>query len=263
MPKLHLNHVVVAGLASLCLCCLSCRRSETQPSTNEPRPPAVPKPPAVKSPARPEPTPTPTPTPSRGRGAPPADPSATAWSFDRVSPTPLPPGFSIKSGSWAVALESKRGRNRVLVQTAASAGPTFNVVLIESPAAKRKEVDLTVRLRAVTGKVDQGGGVIWRARDAKNYYIARYNPLEDNLRLYTVKAGRRKLIKGVQLKINHAAWHTLRATMQGDQIKVYLDRREQLSVQDSTFSAAGQIGLWTKADAVTQFDDLKLEEATP
>jgi hypothetical protein len=250
MPKLHLNQIEVAGLAVLWLCCLSCRREETRPSNHEPGPPAA------KPTDRPTPTPTLTP-------APPAAPSATAWSFDRSGPTPLPPGFAVKSGSWEVALESKRGLNRVLVQTAASAKPVFNVVLIQSPVVKREAIDLTVRLRALEGKVDQGGGVIWRAKDAENYYIARYNPLEDNLRLYSVNAGRRKLLKGAPLKLNHTAWHTLRVTMQGEQIKVFLDRRERLSVEDSTFDDAGQIGLWTKADAVTQFDDLKLAEVTP
>jgi hypothetical protein len=112
-------------------------------------------------------------------------------------------------------------------------------------------------MKAVAGETDQGGGLVWRARDAKNYYLARYNPLEDNYRLYHVAGGKRTLIKNVD--ITHSeGWHTLRVTMTGDQIACYYDGKRYLEAKDATFPGAGKIGLWSKADAQSQFDDLTL-----
>ncbi|MBA3257018.1 MAG: DUF1080 domain-containing protein, partial [Pyrinomonadaceae bacterium] len=100
-----------------------------------------------------------------------------------------------------------------------------------------------------------GGGVVWRARDAKNYYIARYNPLEGNYRVYKVEDGRRTQLGTSDVKRSEG-WHTLRVTMTGERIECYFDGRKYLDVSDSTFKSAGKIGLWTKADAQTHFDDL-------
>ena len=120
-----------------------------------------------------------------------------------------------------------------------------------------KDVDLTVKVKAVEGVRDQGGGLVWRARDAKNYYLARYNPLEDNYRLYKVVGGKRTLIKNAD--ITHTdGWHTLRVTMTGDRIACYYDGKKYLEAKDATFPGAGKIGLWSKADAQSQFDDLTL-----
>ncbi|MEO2002888.1 MAG: DUF1259 domain-containing protein [Candidatus Poribacteria bacterium] len=132
----------------------------------------------------------------------------------------------------------------------------FNVALIEDTSYRN--VDISVRLRAVAGEVDQGGGIVWRAQDARNYYIARYNPLEDNFRVYFVKDGRRRTIAGASLRVDHEAWHTLRVKMVGDHIECLLDGEKHLDARDTTFTAAGRIGLWTKADAVTHFDDLEV-----
>jgi hypothetical protein len=116
-------------------------------------------------------------------------------------------------------------------------------------------VDLSVQMKAVAGRSDQGGGLIWRAKDAKNYYVARYNPLEDNFRVYKVVNGSRSEFQSATIK-HSAGWHTLRVTMAGDHIECYYDGKKYLDVKDSTFADAGRIGLWTKADAQTHFDDL-------
>ena len=110
-------------------------------------------------------------------------------------------------------------------------------------------------MRAVAGEVDRGGGLIWRARDAKNYYIARYNPLEDNFRVYKVQDGKRTQFQSAKVP-GDEAWHTLRVTMAGPRITCRLDGKTLLEVEDATLPDAGMIGLWSKADAQSYFDDL-------
>ncbi len=116
-------------------------------------------------------------------------------------------------------------------------------------------MDLTVRFHAIAGKFDQGGGLVWRAKDGRNYYIARYNPLEDNFRVYTVVDGQRTQLQNADIPRSDG-WHTLRVTMRGDHIQCFYDGKKSLDVHDTTFTKPGHIGLWTKADARTRFDDL-------
>lgn len=91
---------------------------------------------------------------------------------------------------------------------------------------------------------------MWRARDAKSYYIARYNQLENNYRVYKVEGGRRTQLGTAEI-MRSEGWHTLRITMTGEQIECYYDGKKYLNVSDSTFTDAGKTGLWTKADAQT------------
>ena len=142
----------------------------------------------------------------------------------------------------------------MLAQQASNADEVFNVVLVTGTSYD--DLDLSVKLRAIEGRIDRGGGVVWRAADARNYYIARYNPLEDNFRVYKVVDGHRRMLESARLSVDHDAWHTLRVVMQGDHIVCYLDGKKYLDTRDSTFTSAGRIGLWTKADARTHFDDL-------
>jgi hypothetical protein len=142
-----------------------------------------------------------------------------------------------------------------LAQSAKNPNSVFNVALVSDTFAK--DVDLSVRLKAIAGEHDQGGGNVRRAKDAKKYYLARYNPLEDNHRLNHVVNGKRTLIQNVDIA-NSEAWHTLRVTMPGDQITCYCDGKKYLEAKDSIFPEAGKIGLWSKADAQSHFDDLTL-----
>ena len=116
-------------------------------------------------------------------------------------------------------------------------------------------MDITVRLKAVAGELDRGGGLVWRAKDKDNYYIARYNPLEDNFRVYKVEAGKRTQLQSARVP-GDTKWHTLRVTMSGTRITCYLDGTKHLETDDPTFPEAGKIGLWSKADAQSYFDDL-------
>jgi hypothetical protein len=138
---------------------------------------------------------------------------------------------------------------------AKNSGGTYNVALLDGTSYQ--DLDLTVAMKAVAGEEDQGGGPVWRAKDKENYYIARYNPLENNYRVYKTVNGRRQQLGTADVK-GDLAWHTLRIVMNGDHIECYLDGTKYLDVRDATFGEAGKIGLWTKADAQTHFDNVEV-----
>ena len=176
------------------------------------------------------------------------------WSFDTNKPGDIPEGFTNEVGEWkVVADETAPSKPNVLAQLAKSSGSKFNITLVSS--TDYRDVDLSVKMKSIAGKEDQGGGLVWRAKDAKNYYVARYNPLEDNYRVYKVDKGRRGQMQSANIK-HSQGWHTLRVTMQGDHIQCYYDGKMHMDAKDSTFPEAGKIGLWTKSDAQSHFDDL-------
>ena len=112
-----------------------------------------------------------------------------------------------------------------------------------------------VKLKPVSGREDQAGGVVWRARDSNNYYVARVNALEDNITAYHTVNGRRTERKRASMKVAANEWHTLRVEFQGAHFTVYGDGKKAIEWDDTTFGAAGMVGVWTKADSVTLFDD--------
>jgi hypothetical protein len=194
-----------------------------------------------------------------------ADEKARTVIFSKDDAGKLPEGWKAeKTGKgegsiWKVVADktAPSGKGYVLAQTAEGPGPMFNLCVAND--GDYKDVDVTVAFKAVAGKKDQGGGIVWRYQDANNYYVARMNPLEDNFRLYKVVAGSRKQLKTQEeLKVPTGTWHTLRITMVGDRIACYLDGKKHLEATDDTFTKAGKIGLWTKADAQTYFDNLKI-----
>jgi hypothetical protein len=141
----------------------------------------------------------------------------------------------------------------VLAQTSESPSAFFNLCVADDTSYK--DVEVSVAFKAVKGKRDQGGGIVWRYQNADNYYIARMNPLEDNYRVYKVVAGKRiQLATKEDLKVPAGEWHTLRIKMTGDQIECFLDGKKYLEAKDDTFTKAGKVGLWTKADAQSYFD---------
>jgi hypothetical protein len=148
------------------------------------------------------------------------------------------------NGQKALAPTSDQGPNRL-----------FNLCVAEKSSFR--DIDLTVAFKAVAGKLDQGGGAVWRYRDTKNYYIARMNPLEDNYRVYKVVDGNRIQLGSADLKVPAGQWHTLRIVQEADHIQCYLNGKLYLDVADDTLKDAGKIGLWTKADAQTYFADLQ------
>lgn len=192
-----------------------------------------------------------------------ADPQT--WDFDDDQADKLPAGWTVaKTGEgdgsvWKV-VEDKSAPSgaHALAQVAAGPRPLFNLCVVNEPALG--DLEISVAFKAVDGKVDQGGGVVWRYTDPNNYYIARFNPLEDNFRLYKVVDGKRiQLATKEALKAPAGQWHTLAVRMKGNSIECSLNRKKQLEAKDGTFAGAGKVGLWTKADAHTYFDKMEVK----
>ena len=117
---------------------------------------------------------------------------------------------------------------------------------------------ISVKFKANSGHEDQGGGIVWRVEDKNNYYITRYNPLEDNLCLYYVKDAHRRLLNSATIILDKEHWHSMKIVQHNNHYKVYLDSKNILQGDTSTFTNAGGVGVWTKADALTSFKDFKV-----
>ena len=118
-----------------------------------------------------------------------------------------------------------------------------------------KDGSVEVKFKPVSGSEDQAGGVLWRWKDGDNYYIARANALEDNVTIYHTIKGSRRQFKNVGMKVATNQWHTLRVDFEGNSFKVLFDGKVAIEANDDTFKDAGAVGVWTKADSVTEFDD--------
>jgi hypothetical protein len=185
-----------------------------------------------------------------------------SWTFDADKADGPPAGFSFgrtgsgKEGRWVVvAAGDAPSKPNVLAQLDADATDYRFPVAVVS-ASSFKDVKLSVSCKPISGKVDQGCGLVWRYKDASNYYVTRANALEDNVRLYHVKDGQRRQFASWSGKVASGAWHKLRVEARGDRFVVFFDEKKIMEEKDATFPDAGQIGLWTKADSVIQFDDL-------
>jgi hypothetical protein len=184
-------------------------------------------------------------------------------SLDEVKVGELPQGWvAAMTGEgpgsvWKVVEDATAPHGKKVLAQTSDQGPNrfFNLCVAETTSFS--DVDLTVTFKAVAGKLDQGGGLVWRYKDANNYYIARMNPLEDNYRVYKEVAGKRIQLGTVDIKIPSKTWHTLRVIHESDHILCFLDGKLLLDVKDDTFQDAGKIGLWTKADAQTYFADFQ------
>jgi len=190
---------------------------------------------------------------------------ALVWNFDREQPGTLPSEFSIgtlfdgrPAGDWQVlATDRAKSPPHVLAQVMAKgAEHAYKVVLIKEVIAS--DLNLEVSFLPIQGQADMGGGLIWRATDDRNYYLARANPLEQNIRVYRVEKGVRHLLQNFDQTIDVRQWHTLRVTNQGCRVNIFYDDKQVFDLCDKTFHD-GMIGLWTKSDAVTYFDDLQLQ----
>lgn len=146
-----------------------------------------------------------------------------------------------------------------LAQTAESAGSIFNLCVVDD--SNLKDVEASVAFKANKGKKDQGGGIVWRYQDSNNYYVARMNPLEDNFRVYKVVAGKRSAeFQSAEVKIPVGEWHTVKIKQVGDHIECFIDGKKYLDVKNDSITKAGKVGLWTKADAQTSFDDFQVSD---
>lgn len=187
--------------------------------------------------------------------------------FDDAETGKAPPGWAVTitgkgEPKWTVEKDdSAPSKPDVLKQSGEVPGPSFPLCIKDAPALKDGFVE--VKFKSVSGKGDQAGGVIWRCADKDNYYVCRANALEDNVVLYKVEKGKRKSLDivgrkggyGVEEKVAPKTWHTLRVEFTGNRFKVSMNGKHLFDVDDDTFKDAGKVGLWTKADSVTLFDD--------
>jgi hypothetical protein len=182
--------------------------------------------------------------------------------FEKDDAGKPPTGFSFaltgkgRPGVWIVKKDDQAHGN-VLVQTDADTTDyRFPVAVYDSVTAK--DVDLSVQFKAISGRGDQGAGLVWRYRDQDNYYITRCNALEDNCTIYHVVNGRRVAFLNQGVKVASNVWHTLKVEAAAEHFVVTFDGRKVLDAKDATFKDAGKVGLWTKADSVIAFDDFSI-----
>jgi hypothetical protein len=189
-------------------------------------------------------------------------PTANWLNLEKAEIGKLPEGWiAAKTGEgegsvWKVVEDPSAPGGKALAQTSAD-GPNKLFNLCVAKEASFRDLDMSIDFKANAGKLDQGGGLVWRYKDAKNYYVARMNPLEDNFRFYKVADGKRTQLATADVKAPAGQWHRLRVVQDHNRVQCYLDGKLYLDVQDETFSDVGQIGFWTKADAQTSFADLK------
>lgn len=191
--------------------------------------------------------------------------------FDDQRAGEPPRGFSCvvtgqgRPGAWQVVRDDTTGsRPNVLAQT--DQDPTsyrFPVCVLDAVSAT--DVDVSVRFKPISGTKDQAAGIVWRYRDGDNYYVVRANALEDNVVLYKMERGKRTDLDpkgsglfayGKKVDIPCGGWSTLRVVARGTLFAASLNDHQLFEVEDSTFAGPGKVGVWTKADSVTHFDDL-------
>jgi hypothetical protein len=182
-----------------------------------------------------------------------------------TQPGGLPDGFQVaRTGkgapaAWSVVADSNVPGGQVLVQTSADQ-TDYRFPLAIYGGVTAANVEVTVRFKAVAGRIDRAGGIAVRLADPDNYYVLRANALEDNVNFYRVVQGSRRQIHGVAAKVTSDQWHTLNLRAEGDRFTVGFDGATLFTATDRTFSAAGKVALWTKADSVTQFDGLTIRQ---
>lgn len=183
----------------------------------------------------------------------------TLIDFENQTIGKLPFGFIADATGKAESLEWKLvndNDNNVVAQQSINSGSCYNLLVLDKIGYK--DFTASAKIKAISGEEDQGGGLVWRYIDKNNYYIARYNPLENNLRFYSVVNGNRKELKSLDSDIKSGEWFTMTIEMNENKITCSLNGIKLIETSDDTFKSAGLIGLWTKADAVTYFDDLKI-----
>lgn len=176
--------------------------------------------------------------------------------FDKVAPGPVPAGWECGvtgkgSPSWKVVADaSAPSAPHVLRQDGSGAFPWC-----VKKDASVEDGFVEVKFKPERGREDQAGGVVWRFKDQDNYYVARANSLENNVSLYHTTKGRRNTIKYTNAPVPGNQWHALRVEFSGKKIRVLLDGKVYIEQEDGSIAGGGRVGVWTKADSVTAFDD--------
>ncbi len=182
--------------------------------------------------------------------------------FEKAAAGSLPPGFTpgLTGGGrpvkWSVVDDAGAKGGRALADTSADTTDyRFPLAIYDLSA---KDVEVSIHFRPVAGRIDQAAGIAVRLADANNYYVVRANALEDNVNFYRVVRGNRQQITGARAAVASNAWHTLTLRAEGERFTVSFDGKQLYTATDRTFANGGKVGLWTKADSVTHFDNLTI-----
>jgi hypothetical protein len=202
-------------------------------------------------------------------GAGPVNTASRTWDFSADLPGSPPAGFVFaktgngRPGRWVVISSAETGAKEKVLAQLDEDGTDYRFPIAVAQEVAARDLRLSVLCAPVSGRGDRACGIVFRYRDENNYYIARANALEDNIRLYRVKDGRREQFGTWDGKVSAGKWHELRADARGDRFEIYWDGKKVIDARDKTFSDAGKIGVWTKADSVTYFKSLKVEPLGP
>lgn len=244
MPLMVMRRIARPSLAALLV--LGCSRSEPESKSKD----AAKAPPAQADAKAPDPAP--------------ANAAAKTWTFDDEEGD-TPAGFTLTEtggvgtpATWKLVEHPEAPSPPTVfgITQTTNGKPTYNVALVEG--SSYADVDISVMVHPGTGELDQGGGPIWRVKDANNYYIARWNPLEKNVAFYVVEKGVRETLLKAPLETTVDAWHELRVVHTGSDMQCFFDDEPLMTFADARITGAGRVGLWTKADAATLFDDLSV-----
>lgn len=160
-------------------------------------------------------------------------------------------------GAWSIVEDCSVSGGKAIEQSNPDATDYRFPLAVYQPL-QATNLEASVRFKAVSGKGDRAGGLAVRLLDADNYYVVRANALEDNVNLYRVVKGRRQEIKGASARVTSGEWHTLSLRAQGPSLTVSFDGKMLFTADERTFPSPGRVALWTKADSVTRFDNLKI-----
>ena len=228
-------------------------QATTKPAAATATSPAAAASPVAASPVAVGASPSPASKPAAAAPSPSAAAAPGRWTFDGDPVGGLPSGSQSFSGQWAVRAEPDApSQPNALCQTGTAEFPAL--ALDTKPYT---DLTLSTRFKPISGKEDQAAGLIFRVQDKGNYYILRANALEDNVNFYIYRGGRRSSLKGSDSRVAPGSWQELRVEVQGNQFRGFLNGQQVADSSDDSYKTGG-IGLWTKADSVTCFDDVEV-----
>jgi hypothetical protein len=200
--------------------------------------------------------------------------AAIVFNFDSSQPNQVPKGWSVSMTGqaappkWEIVRDESAPSSPYVLAQVSTDRTSGRFPLVIHEASRLKDGEVEVRFKPIAGERDRAAGIVWRYRDENNYYIVRANALENNVVLYKVENGKRSSLApkghppdtyGVKHTVPTSKWSSLSVTFDGPLFTVNFDGKKLFEVEDGTFTEAGQVGLWTKADSVTHFDDFRFE----
>ena len=195
----------------------------------------------------------------------PTEAASWKWDFEGDPAGKPPAGFSFgrtgsgRTGRWVVQAEKDSPKGTKVLAQLDTDETSYRFPVAVADSVSLRNLRLSARCKPASGKVDQACGLVFRYRDENNYYVVRANALENNVRVYYVKDGKRQQFAGWDGPVLAGSWHTLAVELRDERFQIYWNNKMVIEARDRTFTESGRVGLWTKADSVTYFDDLVAE----